>query len=184
MKTPIFDFVEEYIQRSSVRAHMPAHKGRGKIGCECRDITEVDGADVLYHADGIIRESERCASRIFGTARTLYSCEGSSLSIRAMLYLALVYAKQSGRDARIIAPRNTHKALLCACALLGIDIEWIYPCESDTITTCSISCDDIRGMLERTDACAVYLTSPDYLGNIADIEGVRACAVSVACCCS
>ena len=97
MKTPICDFVDRYVESDSVRLHMPGHKGTPLIGAEPYDITEIDGADVLYHASGIIRESEDNAAKLFGAARTVYSAEGSSLSIRAMLYLAVLYAKKLGR---------------------------------------------------------------------------------------
>ena len=86
--TPICDFVKSYSQSGALRLHMPGHKGRALIGAESLDITEIEGADVLYHAEGIIRESEDNALRLFGTARTFYSAEGSSLCIRAMVYLA------------------------------------------------------------------------------------------------
>ena len=44
---------------------MPGHKGRSFLGCEADDITEIDGADVLYNADGIIDQSEKNASELF-----------------------------------------------------------------------------------------------------------------------
>ena len=72
MNTPICDFVNEYKDKHAVRMHMPGHKGRTLLGPEALDITEIDGADVLYHAGGIIRESEDNASAIFGHA---VSCE-------------------------------------------------------------------------------------------------------------
>ena len=178
MKTPICDFVQKYIDSDITRAHMPGHKGIGAIGCERYDITEVEGADVLYHSDGIIRESERCAASIFGTARTLYSCEGSSLSIRAMLYLALAYAKSEGRAPRVLAGRNAHKAFLCAAAMLDIDIEWLYGENRSDILSCTITPSLLGDILDRCAVmpCAVYITSPDYLGNIADIEALsRVC---------
>ena len=178
MKTPICDFVQKYIDADVVRAHMPGHKGRGEDNGARYDITEVDGADVLYSADGIIRESERYAARLFGSARTLYSCEGSSLSIRAMLYLALMYAKSEGRAPRILAARNAHKALLCASAQLGIDIEWIYGDVRSDMLSCSITSEQLSATLDQSESqvCAVYITSPDYLGNIADIDGIsRVC---------
>ena len=64
---------------------MPGHKGRGALGVEKLDITEVSGADVLYSAEGIIRQSEENAAALFGSERTFYSAEGASLAIRAML---------------------------------------------------------------------------------------------------
>ena len=89
MNTPIIDFVEQYKKTNISRLHMPGHKGFGYLGCEPLDITEINGADALYEADGIIAESEANASAVFGTGKTLYSTEGSSQCIRAMLYLAM-----------------------------------------------------------------------------------------------
>ncbi|MBR6006091.1 MAG: amino acid decarboxylase, partial [Clostridia bacterium] len=120
VETPIIDFVRSYGESGFVRAHMPGHKGRGPIGPEALDITEIRGADELYGAEGIIKKSEEIASRLFGTGRTLYSAEGSSLCIRAMLLLALQNAKaaeKNGAPARrytVLAGRNAHKTLMTA----------------------------------------------------------------------
>ena len=114
MKTPICDFVQRYKDSSPVRFHMPGHKGKTHLGPEPWDITEIAGADELYHPTGIIRESEENASSLFGSARTVYSTEGSSLCIRAMVYLALLNAKVQGRKPVIFAGRNAHKTFLSA----------------------------------------------------------------------
>ena len=177
MKTPIVDYVRKYADACNVRAHMPGHKGVPFLGCESFDITEVEGADVLYHSDGIICESEQNAQRLFGTARTLYSCEGSSLSVRAMLYLALVYAKKEGKAPLVYAGRNAHKAFLSAAALLDFQIGWLWGEETDMLS-CIVTPQSLRDALGRAEMLpsAVYITSPDYLGNIADIEGLsRVC---------
>ena len=96
MTTPIRDFVERYVESDPLRLHMPGHKGASLLGFEAYDITEVAGADSLYEADGIIRESERNASLLFGCP-TYYSTEGSSQCIRAMLYLVMLHAKDKNR---------------------------------------------------------------------------------------
>ena len=88
MTTPIYDFVSVYGVTKRIRMHMPGHKGHDLLGFEKIDITEIDGADELYAPKGIIAESEENVSRIFG-CKTVYSTEGSSLCIRAMLYLAV-----------------------------------------------------------------------------------------------
>ena len=75
MKTPICDFVKKYNEVSNVRLHMPGHKGIDRLGMESLDITEIVGADSLYEASGIIYESERHASELFG-CDTYYSTEG------------------------------------------------------------------------------------------------------------
>ena len=91
MNTPICDFVENYIQENKVRLHMPGHKGKDFLGFEKYDITEITGADSLYHADGIISQSEENATSLFGSGKTFYSTEGSSHCIRAICYLAKSY---------------------------------------------------------------------------------------------
>ena len=113
MKTPIVDFLNGFVNSNPTRLHMPGHKG--KLGYE-RDITEVSGADSLYHADGIILESEKNAGELFG-AHTFYSTEGSSLCIRAMLLLCVRYAARQGKKPLIFAGRNAHKTFLSAAAL-------------------------------------------------------------------
>lgn len=171
MKTPIADFVREYADRKSVRLHMPGHKGIDFLGCEKFDITEIDGADVLYSPSGIILESENNASRLFGTAHSFYSTEGSSLCIKAMLALATEGVK--GRPL-VLAERNAHKAFIYASALLDIDVEWIYPTRFSHLCSCDITPDRLEDILSEMPKkpCAVYLTSPDYLGNMLDIRGL------------
>ena len=70
MNTPICDFIRRYTGEDILRLHMPGHKGVPLLGWESWDITEVEGADGLYEAEGIIRESEENAGQLFG-ARTL-----------------------------------------------------------------------------------------------------------------
>lgn len=165
MKTPIYDFARTYADSDPLRLHMPGHKGMSFLGCEDLDITEIDGADSLYHADGIILESEDNATSLFGSAHTFYSAEGSSLCIRAMLYLI----KSLDRKPRILAARNAHKTFISAAALLGIDVDWIY---GESYLSCSVATDELDKMLSKEKPTAVYITSPDYLGNVADIEGI------------
>ncbi len=173
MQTPIVDFARRYAERDVLRLHMPGHKGEGALGVEKMDLTEIEGADVLYHARGIIRNSEENAASIFGTKRTLYSTEGSSLAIRAMIYLVQLYAKTQGKRPRILAGRNAHKTFVTACALLDIEVEWLFPEMSKNVISCDISADGLERILSKGEApTAVYLTGPDYLGNIADIQGL------------
>ena len=172
MKTPICDFVKAYAARGDLRLHMPGHKGASFLGAEPFDITEIDGADVLYGASGIIRESEENAAALFGSGKTVYSAEGSSLSIRAMLYLAALYAKQTGRAPLVLAGRNAHRVFVTAAALLDLDVEWLFG--EGELLRCTVTPEALDGVLKTAEVlpAAVYITSPDYLGNVADIRGL------------
>lgn len=172
MKAPIADFIENYKNSGKVRLHMPGHKGKSK-GFE-DDITEIPGADELFHANGIIRESEEYASELFGTGKTLYSTEGSSLSIRAMLHLAAVYAKSLGKEPYILADRGSHKVFSSAVALLDISVKWINSSADDggiynKITPCDVDY-ELRNCEKMPTA--VYITSPNYLGFMVDVEKI------------
>lgn len=169
MTTPICDFVNRYREQNAARLHMPGHKGRVLLGPEPLDITEIGGADELYHATGIIQESEQNAARLFGSAKTLYSTEGSSLSIRAMLLLAKQLAESRGETPRVLAFRNAHKSFLSAIALLGIETEWLFSKEN-SLLSCKPSLEECETLLKDKRFTALYVTSPDYLGNLADIE--------------
>ncbi len=174
MKTPICDFVRAYAARNPVRMHMPGHKGRSLIGPEKLDLTEIEGADVLYRSRGAIRESEENAASLFGASRTVYSAEGASLCIRAMLYLALQTAKAGGCPAKLLAGRNAHRTLMTAAALLDLEIDWLLPAPGEDLLSCSVAAERLEEKLKNGGYMAVYLTSPDYLGQRADLRSAAA----------
>ena len=175
MDTPICDFVRRYTESKALRLHMPGHKGSSVLGVEQLDITEIEGADSLYEANGIIRQSEINASALFG-AETFYSVEGCSQCIRAMLYLTVLQAKQQGKQPLIAAARNVHKTFLSAAALLDFGVMWLYPRVPDSYLSCNLDAEAVDSALSQAEQkpVAVYLTSPDYLGNLTDIAAISA----------
>ncbi len=173
MNTPVVDFVKSYADGDFSRLHMPGHKGKSLLGCEKYDITEIDGADVLYSADGIIKESEKNAASLFGSEATFYSTEGSTLCIKAMLSLVCQGKKERPL---ILAARNVHKAFVYAGALLDFDVQWMYGREGDSLCSLVLTAKEVEeyilGCKKTPDA--VYITSPDYLGKMWDIKAVSA----------
>ena len=152
---------------------MPGHKGKMLCGPEALDITEIEGADVLYSADGIIAQSLENAKSLFKTKKTLYSTEGSSLCIRAMIRLLLDGQKTSGRR-YVMAARNVHKTFLSACALLDVDVDWILQGSDESVISCHVDSDELDHTLSMCEQkpMAVYVTCPDYLGNVCDIAAL------------
>ena len=173
MDSPICEFVSRYAASDPLRLHMPGHKGASFLGMEAIDITEIDGADSLFEAHGIIQKSEENASKLFGCP-TFYSTEGSSLCIRAMLYLCMLYTKQEGKKPLIAAARNVHSTFIRAAAMLDFNIHWLYGNQKDGYLSCVIEPQQLEDWLdsEENPPVAVYLTSPDYLGNVADIRRI------------
>jgi len=172
MTTPIYDFTKQYGESHTVRFHMPGHKGEEVSGHGRYDITEIKGADALYEADGIILESEENASRLFGTGKTIYSTEGSSQCIKAMIYIACHLSGE--KRTTILAARNVHKAFIYGVALCDCDVEWIEGESSDSICSSPITAKEVEQKIEEMSVkpTALYITSPDYLGNVQDVEGI------------
>lgn len=169
MKTPIVNFLKSYQEKSPVRMHMPGHKGAGILGFEGMDLTEIYGADELFAAEGIIKESEQNASNLFGCP-TYYSTQGSTLCIQTMCTILCQDAKSKGKKPKILAGRNAHRSFIHAAALLDFDIEWLYG-NSDYLS-CKIHAEDLEKAIIESLPTAVYLTNPDYLGNLLDIQSL------------
>ncbi len=91
---------------------------------------------------------------------------------------------------RILAGRNAHRAYVQAMQLIGFETEW-YPSEEENfaLCRCTMTPQGLRTYLEKqrttqlyaavsgdesyhAPLTAVYVTSPDYLGNQLDIEGL------------
>ena len=169
MKTPIVSFLKSYQEKSPVRMHMPGHKGAGILGFEGMDLTEIYGADELFAAEGIIKESEQNASSLFGCP-TYYSTQGSTLCIQTMCTILCQDAKSKDKKPKILAGRNAHRSFIHAAALLDFDIAWLYG-NSDYLS-CKIHAEDLKKAIIESLPTAVYLTNPDYLGNLLDIQSL------------
>jgi arginine/lysine/ornithine decarboxylase len=159
IKTPICDFVSEYVGKNASRFHMPGAKGKTDESFISRlnayDITEIEGADYLYEPRGIIKESEEIAAKVYGVPHTFYSTEGSSLCIKTMLSLSC----KAGE--KVIATTNAHRAFSDGCKLLGLTPVWIEDIKSLS-----------KALRGYPDAAAVFLTTPDYLGEMIDIKRI------------
>lgn len=148
----------------------PDTKGIGPLRIEERDITEIAGADVLSESEGILGESQKNAGTLFGTGATLYSTEGSSLAVKAMLYAVVMYWKRlpqnRGKRPYILAARNVHRAMLDGCALLDLDVEFIRNGAAQGLCSAVVEPEDVRKALEKCEylPAAVYITSPGLSG--------------------
>jgi arginine/lysine/ornithine decarboxylase len=131
------------------------------------DITEITGADSLFDAEGIIAESERNMSALYGSAATAYSAGGATQCIQAML------AVMKSENRRVFAVRNAHRAFLNAAALLGMEVDWLMPEYREGILSGELSPAAAEAALSGCgEPACIYVTSPDYTGRTADIRGL------------
>ena len=94
------------------------------------------------------------------------------MAIKAML--ALVSERVEEERPLILAARNVHAAFVRAAALLDLDVRFIYPEAGAHLCACLISAEDVEREIALSDRkpSAIYLTSPDYLGNVQDIRAI------------
>lgn len=170
MKKGLYPFVTQYIRKRPSRFHMPGHKGNCRflkpLG-GVRDITEIPGADYLYHPQGTIAELEKRFSLLYGSDCYL-STQGSTLGIQTMLALI------KNRKGRILSCRNAHASFFNACALLDINPVLFPPViDEKTHLFKPVHLSDIQKQIEKNeDISSVYITSPDYCGQMADIQAI------------
>ena len=70
----LYQALSEYAETDFYPYHMPGHKRNPDAGEKAAyyrfDITEIDGFDNLYHAEGILKEAQERANRLYGAEET------------------------------------------------------------------------------------------------------------------
>ncbi len=159
MSTPLYTALLRHQALNRASFHTPGHKNNPfslPQDLLSLDFTELPDTDSLFEADGPIFEAEQLAAKLFGTARTCISAGGCTLSIQAMFRLA---APNGGS---IVCSRVLHRSAVNAMALLGLHPVWAMP-------------GDIISVIEKNpNAKAVYVTSPNYYGELLDISAISA----------
>ena len=152
--------IEKYLAGGFSKFHMPGHKGN--INFEY-DLTEIDSADDLYDSDGSIKFGEDLISDIYGSGVSSFSTQGNTLCIQAMIYLVVPYG------GKMIIPRNIHRSVINTMGLLDISPVWV-----DVRFNENVDIRDIEFQLRNnSDIDAVFITSPDYFGNMVDVQKVK-----------
>ena len=174
----IAEFLIKHQKENPVWFHMPGHKGE-KIYREngygefldnfmnC-DITEIAGADNLFVAEGIIRETMDRYKTMYSAEETYLLVNGSSSGL-----IAAIMATVS-KGGKLIMARNCHKSVFNGLYLAGGNPVYVYP---ETIEEYDISGEVTpeeveKAYRENPDAEAVLITSPNYYGICSNIREI------------
>lgn len=170
----LYQALSDYAASDFYPCHMPGHK-RNPAGGEMADyyridITEIDGFDNLHQAEGILKEAQLRANRLYGADETFYMVNGGSGGV-----LAAIMAAVEPLDEILIA-RNCHKSVYHAAILHGLIVRYYYPkiiSEYDIFD--GASAEEIGSLLDTyPEVKAVVITSPTYEGVVSDIAGIAA----------
>ncbi|MDY5541684.1 MAG: aminotransferase class V-fold PLP-dependent enzyme [Lachnospiraceae bacterium] len=168
--------LKEYGEGDTYPFHMPGHKrNMGGYGFEdpfSFDITEIDGFDNLHHAQGILREAQQRAARLYGARETFFLVNGSTAGILSAV------SGCTSQGGKLLMARNCHKAVYHAAALKELDTVYLYPeKEPEYGLNGGITPGQVEQAL-REDAGieAVIITSPTYDGVVSDVRGIARAA--------
>ena len=162
----------EYGQKRIYPFHMPGHKRQTVTeylkNPYLEDITEITGFDNLHHAEGILKEAQEYAEKIFETDKSYFLINGSTAGI-----LAAVSACTQ-RGGKILMARNCHKAAYHAVYLRNLRPVYLYPFWNETLgLNGGIYPEDVETELRtHKDIQAVLVTSPTYDGVVSDIKRI------------
>ena len=104
--------------------HMPGHKRNTELTKKYGlwdeeltpydiDITEIDNFDNLHNPEGIIKNAETFAAGLYGAKESIYSVNGSTGAILAVLGLM-------ERGEAVLIARNCHKSVYHGVELYGL----------------------------------------------------------------
>ena len=151
--------------------HMPGHKRNAALFSDSPplpyeiDVTEIDGADDLHDMHGHLAAVAELAARLYGAERAFPMVNGSTGGILAAVRAAATLATADVQSERrkIIMTRESHRSVYNAAELC--DLEPIY-LESTAPQAVA------DALAAHPDAACVLITSPTYLGKVADIAAI------------
>lgn len=159
---PLVNALTEYISRNPVPFHMPGHKGGRLLPSFLlqMDMTEVPGLDNLQAPEGVIREAQELAARVFQSDACFFLVNGSTSGIHIMMMSAFHPGD------KVIIPRNCHKSVWSGLILSGAEPVYIQPeYDSDRCLVTHVSKEEVKRTVEENPhAAGIVLVNPDYYG--------------------
>ena len=163
--------LEKYYKEDYLPMHMPGHKRNVELLGEKLpykiDITEIDGFDDLHHAEGLIKDIENKAKKIYGSKKSFLLVNGSTCGILAGIRSVVNFGD------KVLVARNSHKSAYNAIELNGLNPIYILPKIGEDGIDRNIDIVEVEEKLkENKDIKLVIITSPNYEGVISNIKGV------------
>lgn len=168
----LFQALKEYTDTDFYPYHMPGHKRNPQAGEMAEfyrfDITEIDGFDNLHHAEGIIREAQERARKLYGAEETHYLVNGSTCGVLASIMTV------TGQGDEILIARNCHKSVYHAAIMQRLTLHYYYPKVLEAYDIYDgVDVQEISRLLDSYPNCkAVVITSPTYEGIVSDVRAV------------
>ena len=168
----LYQELENYSKRDVYPFHMPGHKRNplsvdGEFPLD-RDITEINDFDNLHHPEGMIKQAQEEAAKLYGTKQCFFSVNGSTAALLAAISAVVP------KGGKILLARNCHKAVYHGLYLRELQPVYIYPHEDSRLgINGGITSSRVERCLEEdSDIKAVLITSPTYDGVVSDVKQI------------
>src|SRR4051795_7797540 len=175
---PIADAMRAYHERGMLSFGIPAHSGgRGPKpeftqwlgdGAARFDLPMSHGVDTRDHVWAVQQTAQELFAEAVGAKETLFSTNGSSLSVRVALMAV------AGPGETVIMARNPHKSSVAGLIMNGSLPVWIDPVYDDELEIAHVP--TARTVTEALDAHphakAVVIFTPSYYGTAADVRAI------------
>ena len=172
----IYEKLKAYSDSDYYGFHMPGHKRKMHMSWDADpytvDITEIEGFDDLHHAEGILKEAQERAARIYHADETHFLVNGSTVGILSAI------AGVTNKGDQILVARNCHKSVYHAIYMNELNPVYLYPrFDSELQLNIEISAEDVRRALNRYPQIrAVMIVSPTYDGIVSDVAEIAKAA--------
>lgn len=160
--------------KTTIPMHMPGHKRNTDMAdylvtlAADRDVTELPDFDDLHHASGILHDSMKLASKLYGADHTYFLINGSTCgNISGIMATA-------GHGGKVIVGRNCHRSIYHGMQICQNDPYFLYP-EVEALTGAHSAVDPqmVKKALQACpDAKLVAITSPTFEGVVSDVKAI------------
>lgn len=156
---PVAEMLKHYANKRPARFHMPGHKGF----LNPLDVTELSETDNLLIPENALKQAQEELAQAYGAGVALFCTGGSTAGVIAML-LTLP------QGSTVALARTAHRSAVSALILGGHKPVWLLPDDSGQVPPAAVE----QALTLHPETKAVLLTSPDYLGQCADLSAISA----------
>ena len=171
---PLLDSWLRFQEEAPTPFTIPGHKQRLDLVGDvvAGDVPLYAGLDTMKLSLGVLAEAESRAARLWGADVCRFSVGGATHANQAIA-LAL-----GGDGDKVVVSRTLHRSVLLGLVLAGLRPVWVRP-DVDPATGLPLGVAPAtvaRALDEHSDARAVLVGDPSYVGTVGDVAGLAEAA--------
>ena len=181
-RAPLAAAMKAYAAGGALAFHTPGHKqGLGAHPLLRDFVTEeglraevslADELDDLHRPEGCLKEAQQKAARLWGADEAIFSVNGTTGAIHAMMLAALSPGDE------VIVSRNIHRSVVGGLVLSGARPVYIMPERDEKVGIAhGVTAESVRQALAKNPAArAVFAVYPTYYGVASELGAIAKAA--------